>query len=245
MTAKGPCIPTISLFSGAGGLDLGFRSAGFDVRVAVESDPSACATLAANNPHLNGRIFSRALEEVSTRELLESLALADGEELGAVIGGPPCQPFCHAGPRLGLDDPRSRSLFEFCRVVREALPRVFVMENVPGLLHDTDIPNLISAELDPVATKYELSWDVLEASEFGAPQRRQRLFFVGWREAGSFRFPAPTHSAPDGPFARSAKPASTVREAFKGLPRPSTPSKLAKRVAQTIPARNEKWYGKK
>jgi len=244
MTSKDATISTISLFSGAGGLDLGFRQAGFDVRVAVESDPSACATLAANNPHLNGAIVSRPLEEVSTEELLGLAGLGPEEELGAVIGGPPCQPFCLAGPRLGLADPRSQTLFEFCRVVREARPKVFVMENVPGLLRDPIIPDLLRAELETEDVSYDFVWDLLQADEFGAAQRRKRLFFVGWRTNGTFRFPAPTHSPPGGAFAGSARPALTVGDAFAGLPKPDPPSDFAKRVAETIPARNEKWYGK-
>lgn len=240
-------IPTISLFTGAGGLDLGFHQAGFDIRVAVESDPNARRTLAINNPHLDGRIVSRPLEDVSTAELLELAGLEPGEDLGAVIGGPPCQPFCGAGPALGLSDPRSGSLFEFYRVVREARPRVFVMENVPGLLRDSSIPTLIRAALTPDGDSrpiYDFTWDILDAAEYGVPQRRKRLFFVGWRGLRSFRFPAPTHSPPDSPFARSTKPAKTVGDAFAGLPAPTPPSQRAKRVAETIPERNATWYGK-
>jgi len=244
MHSKQPGIPTISLFSGAGGLDLGFRQAGFDIRVAVESDPSACATLAANNPHLNGAIISRPLEEVQTEELLALAGLGPEEELGAVIGGPPCQPFCVAGPGLGLADPRSRTLFEFCRVVREAAPKVFVMENVPGLLRDPIIPELLRAELETEDVTYDFTWDLMDASEFGAAQRRKRLFFVGWRDAESFKFPMPTHSPSGGPFARTAKPAATVAEALSGLPDPTPPTDFARRVAASIPARNAKWYGK-
>ena len=241
-------IPTISLFSGAGGLDLGFQQAGFDIRVAVESDPSACRTLAANNPHLDGRIVFRPLEEVSTDELLELAALEPGEDLGAIIGGPPCQPFCRAGPALGLRDPRSSSLFEFCRVVREAQPRVFVMENIPGLLRDPIIPTLFRAALAPngdLGSTYDFTWDVLDAAEYGVPQRRKRLFFVGWRGEGSFSFPAPTHSPPGGPFERSTRPAATVGEVLAGLPLPIPPSQRAKQVAETIPERNATWYGKR
>lgn len=247
MSRHSNTIPTISLFTGAGGLDLGFHQAGFDIRVAVECDPNAIRTLTTNNPHLTGRVVTRRLEDVPTAELLELAALTPSEELGAVIGGPPCQPFCTAGPALGLSDPRSNSLFDFCRVVREAQPRVFVMENIPGLLRNSNIPSLIRAALAPngqSASEYNITWDVLDAAEYGVPQRRRRLFFVGWRGTGDFYFPAPTHGPSDSPFARSTNPALTVGEALAGLPPPAPPSQRAIRVAQTIPKRNATWYGK-
>ena len=117
----------ISLFSGAGGMDIGFENAGFEIAVAVEMDPSCCDTLRTNRPNLP--IINKNITEVATDEILSSAGLIP-MEAALVIGGPPCQSFSLAGLRKGLDDDRGKLLFEFVRIVREALPIGFVLENV-------------------------------------------------------------------------------------------------------------------
>jgi DNA (cytosine-5)-methyltransferase 1 len=239
-------ISAISLFSGAGGLDFGFHQEGFDIRVAVEVDPAACDTLNANWPSLKGRILQQPLEEISTRRLLRAAQLRVGE-VGIVIGGPPCQSFCIAGNRLGLNDPRGRALLEYCRVVREAKPIAFCLENVPGLLshQDFDAQQLIENAVNSSPRfSYQTSVAVLNAAEHGVPQLRKRVFIVGWRTAAEFYFPACTHFIASTPRKSVRKPARTTRDAFAGLPRPDQPSDIAYRVAKTIPDRNRKWYGK-
>lgn len=126
--AKG--LPVISLFSGAGGLDIGFRKAGFRIAVAVERDSACCETLRANVPDLP--VLRKDIREVCGAEILAVAGLEVGEA-ALVIGGPPCQSFSMAGMRRGLDDERGRLLFEFVRIVRETLPKGFVLENVKGL----------------------------------------------------------------------------------------------------------------
>ena len=120
----------ISLFSGAGGLDIGFEEAGFQVAVCVEVDPACCDTLRTNRPGV--AILNKSIVDVSGQEVLEAAGLQVGEA-ALVIGGPPCQSFSLAGLRKGLDDERGRLLFEYVRIVRETLPKGFVLENVKGL----------------------------------------------------------------------------------------------------------------
>ena len=235
-------VPAISLFSGAGGLDLGFARAGFDIRVAVEIDPAAVATLRRN--WRDTTVITRPLEELSTGELLEHAGLTVGG-VGVLFGGPPCQSFCIAGNGRGLGDPRGQLLFEFCRVVREAQPRVFLIENVPGLLR---VPRIVEAVHEAVnrgaGPEYNVSHDILDAAEYGVPQRRKRVFFVGWKGPGDYFFPRPTHQMEGGPQRTWLKPAVTAGQALAGLPEPDLPSAVARRVARTIPERNRKWYGK-
>ena len=120
----------ISLFSGAGGMDIGFERAGFEVVVAVEQDSSCCETLRKNRP--NTVVINDDITKVTTKQILDAGGLSAGE-VDVVLGGPPCQPWSLAGDRGGLDDPKGRLLMEFNRVIREALPKAFVMENVSGL----------------------------------------------------------------------------------------------------------------
>ena len=241
-TRDASAVPAISLFTGAGGLDLGFARAGFDIRVAVEVDPAAVATLRRNWQHTT--VITRPLQDLSAGELLESAGLNVGE-LGVLFGGPPCQSFCIAGNGQGLDDPRGQLLFEFCRVVRELQPRVFVIENVPGLLRVPDIVEAVHEAVNRNAESgYTVSHDVLNAAAYGVPQHRKRVFFVGWKGSMSFFFPRPTHQVEGGPQRDWLKPSVTVGQALRGLPEPDPPSAVARRVAMTIPERNRKWYGK-
>ena len=178
---------------------MGFSRAGFEIRAAVEIDPAACATLRRNWPAHEIRLVEKPLEEVSTGELLRVAGLGVGEA-GIVIGGPPCQSWCIAGNRLGFDDPRGLALLEFCRVVREAQPAVFCLENVPGLMSykGGDIVAAISAAInDGTGETYDMSAEILNAAEFGVAQHRRRVFVVGWRVHGEFYFPPPTHELSD------------------------------------------------
>jgi DNA (cytosine-5)-methyltransferase 1 len=240
-------IPAISLFTGAGGLDLGFALEGFDIRVAVETDPSACDTLKKNWRGIAGRLIQRPLEAIPTRELLRIAALRPGEA-GVVFGGPPCQSWCVAGNRLGLADERGRSIIEFCRVVREARPQAFCLENVPGLLsiRSVKVLQLIDKEINGSRrSTYSISAQVLNAAEYGVPQVRKRVFIVGSLTCGEFYFPTATHQLVTGPQRAERKRAICVASALRGLPPPDKPSAQAHRVAATIGARNERWYARK
>jgi DNA (cytosine-5)-methyltransferase 1 len=193
-------VPAISLFSGAGGLDLGVEDAGASIRACVEMDVDCVKTLRANArffPDLE--VMDRAIEEVTTEELLEVAGLKRGEA-ALLIGGPPCQPFSKAGywlqdRRTKLEqDPRAQLPNEFLRVLKEAQPQAFVLENVASSthpLHRAPFDRLVEGATD---LGYAVDREVLHAVEFGVPQTRSRLFIIGLRGKAAPKFPKPTHS---------------------------------------------------
>jgi DNA (cytosine-5)-methyltransferase 1 len=190
-------IPVISLFSGAGGLDLGVEDAGGTVRVAVEPDPQCAATLDMNSRFFPSLVvLPRPIQLSSTDEILEAADLAPGEA-GLIIGGPPCQPFSkagywRAGDRQGLADPRASMLDQFLRVVRQAKPEGFIFENVPSLVHPSNRAALESFERRARRYGYLLERRILNAAEYGVPQSRVRLFVLGLRGSKP-PFPMATH----------------------------------------------------
>lgn len=196
---------TISLFSGAGGLEYGLERAGFDLAVAVEIDRDSCRTLRQSRPAWAGRVIEQDLLELTTRKLLTVAGLAVGEA-DLLVGGPPCQPFSKAGywkrrDSLRLDDPRASTLDAYLQVLREAQPRAFILENVEGLRFrgkDEGLQLLLS-EIEKInaakGTRYKPEMQVLNAADYGVPQMRDRLFVVGSRDGTKFKFPQPTHAA--------------------------------------------------
>jgi DNA (cytosine-5)-methyltransferase 1 len=222
----------ISLFSGALGLDLGLEQAGFRIAVAVESNPYAAATIRKNRPGLP--VIDRPIEEVETAEILDAAGMSPGEPL-LVSGGPSCQVFSTAGQRRSLGDPRGNLFEHFVRVVREAQPRFFVMENVRGLLSAAvshrplnqrgpkHPPLKADEELGSafaVVTRrlkrlgYYVVFDELNAADFGVPQIRHRLVFLGSRDGEPIALPTPTHS--ENPR-EGLKPWVTLSDAIENL----------------------------
>ncbi|WP_404372582.1 DNA cytosine methyltransferase [Corallococcus coralloides] len=194
----------ISLFSGAGGMDYGFEAAGFDTAVTLEFDHDCCETLRASRPDWS--VLERSVFDVPTPELLEVGGLKRGEA-DLLIGGPPCQPFSKSGywargDARRLDDPRADTLAAYMRVVEEALPQVFVLENVTGLAFsgkDEGLRLLLEKiERINTATKsnYKPQFQVLNAAAYGVPQMRERFVLVASRDGATFRFPEPTHAEP-------------------------------------------------
>ncbi len=239
----------ISLFSGAGGMDIGFEMAGFQTSVAVEYDKSCCDTLKKNNPNL--KVIHGDISNVKTSEILKIGGMKVTEP-ALVIGGPPCQSFSLAGKRMGMDDPRGKLVLEFIRVVRESLPKVFVMENVKGMVNWQKgkaieaIMNEISAPIFFENKEYSYNVDiaVLNAADYGVPQFRKRVFLVGNRMGKKFQFPESTHcNQLEGTidlFGKKKKPYSTVWDAIGGLPPADEPSETALRISKTIKERIEK-----
>lgn len=201
----------ISLFTGAGGLDLGFEAAGFETAVAVEMNGEAVDTLRANRPW---PVIDRDIHRVGSDELLATAGLAPGEA-DVLIGGPPCQPFSKSGywssgDALRLDDPRSDTLAAYLRVLRDTLPSTFLLENVPGLAFRGKAEGLdlilrtVRAINRQRKVRYRVAWAKLNAADFGVPQIRERVFVVGSREGGELRFPGATHFSPDALSEREA-----------------------------------------
>lgn len=196
----------ISLYTGTGGLDLGFEAAGFETAVAVEMDAEAVETLRKNR---DWPVLDRDIHTVTSQELLRAARLGEAEA-DVLIGGPPCQPFSKAGywasgDSLRLDDPRAGTLAAYLRVLRDALPRAFLLENVPGLAYrgKSEGLELIQRSIRAInaerGTDYRIYVAQLNAADYGVPQLRQRVFVVGARGGQEFRFPAPSHQpTPEG-----------------------------------------------
>lgn len=218
---------TVSLFTGAGGLDYGFEASGFDTHLAVELDPDSCATLRANRPW---PVLQRDISSIPSRELLDTAGVRLGE-VDLVLGGPPCQPFSKSaywanGDTKRLNDPRATTLPEYLRVVADLLPKVFVLENVHGIAYSGKEEGF--RLLDEMTrdinrrhgTSYTLSWRVLNAADYGVPQVRHRFFLVADRDGKMFKFPDATHAGPGegGPsLFGSLPPHLTAWDALAGI----------------------------
>lgn len=211
----------ISLYTGAGGLDLGFEAAGFDTRVAVEMDGPCVETLRANR---DWPVIDRSIHDVSSDELLRTAGLGVGEA-DVVIGGPPCQPFSKAGywasgDARRLDDPRADTVAAFLRVVRDTQPRAFLMENVAGLAYrgKDEGFRLIQSTLESInracGTRYQANLLVLNAADYGVPQIRERALLIASRDGAAIgSFPA-TH-APASLEAQRALPLDARLPAYR------------------------------
>lgn len=185
---------TISLFSGALGLDLGLERAGINILVRQDCNQQCCATMEANHrPVLRGDIRT-----ISATTILELSGLDKGEPF-LVCGGPPCQPFSTAGKRLGVNDPRGSLFADFVRIVGDTCPRFFLFENVKGLVSSSvdkgsnpgSILEIILGEFHRIG--YKTIHGILDAVEYGTPQFRERLIIIGSRDNEDIFLPVPTH----------------------------------------------------
>jgi len=212
----------ISLYTGAGGLDLGFEAAGFDVAVAVELDSEAVETLRRNRDWV---VLGRDIHDVPSREILAEGSLQVGDA-DALVGGPPCQPFSKSGywangDTLRLDDPRAGTMAAYLRVLRDTLPRTFFLENVPGLAYrgKSEGIELIERTVERInrerGVDYSLQYRQLNAAHYGVPQVRERVIVVGSRDGAAFDFPAPTHGEVDG--APELSPVEPLRTAWDAI----------------------------
>jgi len=172
----------VSFFAGAGGLDLGFQNAGFDVIWANEYDGEIWETYQKNHPHTV--LDKRSIVEIPADEVPE----CDG-----IIGGPPCQSWSEAGSLRGIHDKRGQLFFDFIRILEAKQPKFFLAENVSGMLIDrhSEALNNIKELFKNAGIGYELSFQMLNASDFEVPQDRKRVFFVGIRKDLNFKFQFP------------------------------------------------------
>jgi len=170
----------ISLFAGAGGLDLGFKQAGFKTIWANEYDKDIWETFEKN--FTDTTLDRRSITKVPSSEIPETLGL---------IGGPPCQSWSEAGKSRGIEDDRGQLFFEFIRVLRDKKPLFFLAENVSGMLasrHKEALENIKNHFTD---SGYNLSFKLLNAHDFGVPQDRKRIFFIGYRNDLDLKFEFP------------------------------------------------------
>ena len=169
----------ISLFSGAGGMDLGFVKAGFNVIWANEFDHSIWETYEANH---SAKLDKRDIRKIPSSEIPD----CDG-----LIGGPPCQSWSEAGALRGIDDSRGKLFYDFIRILRDKQPSFFVAENVSGMLADIhrDAVKTIIKHFEHAG--YSINMRLLNASDYNVPQDRKRVFYIGFRKdlGIAFRFP--------------------------------------------------------
>jgi DNA (cytosine-5)-methyltransferase 1 len=194
----------IDLFAGSGGLTVGFHEEGFRPILAVEWERHAAATYAANfgEEHvIPGDIANVEDSEIPRADL--------------IIGGPPCQGFSNLGLKR-LDDPRNQLWREYVRFVHKARPSVFVIENVDRFMASPEFQMLLAETDHGALSDYTLRYAVLNAADYGVPQRRRRTIVIGSR-VGPIELPEPTHSK-ESLLGPGMRPWRTVRDAIEGLP---------------------------
>ena len=170
----------VSFFAGAGGLDLGFQQAGFNVIWANEYDKEIWETYEKNHP--NTKLDRRSLRKVEA---------GDVPDCDGIIGGPPCQSWSEAGALRGIEDKRGQLFFDFIRILEEKQPKFFLAENVSGMLasrHSEALQNIKNMFQN---AGYNLSFQLLNASDYNVPQDRKRVFFIGIRKDLGFKFEFP------------------------------------------------------
>ncbi len=177
----------IDLFCGCGGLSKGFLDAGYNVLVGIDNNQPALDTFSLNH---NGGIALNA--DLSRQETFDKIKeLADGNSIDVIIAGPPCQGFSLTGPR-NFDDPRNKLYLAVIEMVKQYQPKAFIIENVPGMftLYDGQIKNEILRRFRTM--QYNVDCKILCAADYGVPQTRRRLVFMGIRsDIGEPNFPIP------------------------------------------------------
>lgn len=232
----------LSLFSGAGGLDIGFHRAGFRIIACVEKEESFCRTLQLNlGQYLEPdcKILQRDIRQLEPAEI-------SVDHIDFIIGGPPCQSFSAIGRRAGgIDGIRDErgSLFEhYCRLVQHYQPKGFLFENVRGILganQGKDWQFIVDAFAQ---LGYQLFYRVLDCADYGVPQHRERLILVG-TQGGDFKFTRPTH----GTDSSSQKPYISALEAIADLQDPDEPihsysGKYGKLLEEVPPGMNYHYF---
>ncbi len=212
-------MPTvIDLFAGAGGMTEGLRKAGFHSVLANEYDDMAGVTFKTNHP--NVPLVIKDVKDLSVEEVLERTNLKVGE-LSMISGGPPCQGFSLAGPRLD-GDPRNQMFKEFVRLVDGLRPEVFLFENVSGIMSMSGGTVLSAIVVEFTSIGYKCEYKLLSAADYGVPQARPRFILIGVRDGDAIGFPEPTHGNISGNrdlFSSSElRPYLTVWDALSDLP---------------------------
>jgi DNA (cytosine-5)-methyltransferase 1 len=245
---KRGALRAFSLFTGAGGLDLGVEGAGYSVISAIENDPTAVHTL-----NLNRERFFPALPEVEPMDItqldpqavMRDLGIGPGE-VDLLVGGPPCVAFSKSGFHLDYKregrDPRAGLLGDYLRFLEAIRPEAYLLENVFGLAYRNQSAPFFDALIEGIRSLgYSVTYEVLNAADYGVPQNRQRLFVIGRRGGCPFSLPAPTHW---GEHERRLPPDHvaellhhvTAREALRGLrTRPEPTEEVNGRYGHLLP----------
>lgn len=239
-------MPTVvDLFAGAGGLSLSLEASGWESVAAVDIDRDAIGTLRLNQErgHLRGtRIVHADLRDVSARDLRPSAAEQSWRP-DMLAGGPPCQPFSSAGRMQALKDPRGRLFHDFVRLASELRPRFILFENVSGLVTAKTPDGRVGGVLRRIQHAFEdigyaCRFELLNAADYGAPQRRVRLYMIASRGERIPEFPRATHSRD---ASSGLLPWQTLRDFLRGFPAPESSDivrpnpRRAKELARLVP----------
>ncbi|HGO5823762.1 TPA: DNA cytosine methyltransferase [Mannheimia haemolytica] len=177
----------ISLFSGCGGLDLGFEKAGFEIPVANEYDKTIWATFKANHP--NTRLIEGDIRNIKEEDFPNKI---DG-----IIGGPPCQSWSEAGSLRGINDARGQLFYDYIRILKDKQPKFFLAENVSGMLanrHNEAVQNILKMFEE---CGYDVTLTMVNAKDYGVAQERKRVFYIGFRKDLNIHFKFPKGSTVD------------------------------------------------
>lgn len=207
----------IDLFAGAGGFAEGFNKAGFNIKIANDIWESASETYKLN--HNETKFILKDIHELTGDEILNELDIKNGQ-VDVIIGGPPCQGFSTVGKRA-KNDPRNNLFKEYLRIVASINPKIFVMENVVGILSMEKgkvLKNIIESFSN---IGYKIQYNILNAADYGVPQLRERVIFIGTRLDSDIVFPEPTHSSNNLNFINNinALPHLTLWDAISDLPK--------------------------
>lgn len=181
----------ISLFSGCGGLDLGFERAGFNIPVANEFDPTIYETFKINHP--NTHLVEGDVRKITCEDIIPFIV----GDVDGIIGGPPCQSWSEAGSLKGIEDARGQLFYDYIRILKEFRPKFFLAENVSGMLanrHNEAVQNIIAMFED---AGYDVSLTLVNAKDYGVAEERKRVFYIGFRKDLSINFVFPKGSTDD------------------------------------------------
>lgn len=239
-------LPVVSLFSGAGGLDIGLEQAGFTTSMCVEIDADCRETLRANRPEW--RLFESTVKRVGKKsidrvagdvrmidpdEIIQATGIKKGD-YALVVGGAPCQPFSNIGKKQGKNDEKNGDLFlEFVRMVKGLSPKAFIFENVAGITQSKheEVINYMIQSFEGL--NYGVSCTILNAADYGVPQKRERFILIGIKNIKQPAFPLPTYAKNNKSWETfisnlEVAPSNgwhkwkTVKEAFKQIPKVAT-----------------------
>lgn len=223
----------IDLFCGCGGFSYGFQQAGFDMALGIDMWKDATVTYKHNFP--NACVINEDITSISSDDILSKLNMS-ADDIDVIIGGPPCQGFSVSGKRM-IDDPRNKLYKSFVGLVDEIRPKVFVMENVPGLIRLFGGKVKEQVLYDFSSLGYGVKVQQLSSDDYGVPQQRKRVFFVGVNEKKippNVKFEFPKAEYGDG-----KKPYITCKEAISDLDFVPDDVSLGENIAYKIPAQSE------
>ena len=211
-------LKVIDLFCGVGGLSYGFAHGdNFEIVAANEILPNMAKAYSLNHP--TAKVYVEDIKDFGVGKIEKDLNIK-AREIDIIVGGPPCQAYSTVGKRL-IDDPRGKLFQEYYRVLKEFNPKLFLFENVKGLL------SIQGGELLETITSlfkslgYKVQYKLLNAADIGAPQLRERVIIIGSKLKNDFRYPEATHYSPEESadlFKKNLKPYLTLEEAISDLP---------------------------